>query len=431
MRIGVFLPQPWRGGMLRAVQSFCAELIGAAEHLRPDFEVVLSVLPNIYSDREIMLAGPRLMLRETEWVEMTADELSLLGIGPQESEIPYVRPTDGGHDFLDCSLWVIFGAYFKPTGILAPLRPYYVYAPDFIQRYVPGIYGETIEAEGPGWALNTALLLTIRAAEKVLVTTPKTGEDAVGYAGAARAKVVLMPMWSMDLVAATSVDSPAQFKPYILWVSNPTPHKNHLRGIKALERYYEMGGNLDVVLVGPNTDRLSPAYHRVSREDTHPYWTKIAEQVAQSRFTRRKLKFLGEVSDESYVSLLSGARFVWHNVLYDNGSFVALEAARLGTPILSSDYPQMRYICEQFSIPATFFPPMEVDETAKALRAMERKTAEERPYVSYRMPDHWQQWKEQSFGALVTSCGNLPPPGRRSPRWAVQNEQGRRDWEAL
>jgi glycosyltransferase involved in cell wall biosynthesis len=416
MRIGVFLPQPWRGGMLRAVQAFCCELLRAADRLGWDVDVVLSVCSNTYLRDEITLDDPRLSVRETEWIPVTESEMALLGINKWQPQMPYIRPTDGGRDFMDCSLWVIFGAYFTPAGLLAPLRPYYVYAPDFIQRYVPQIYGNKIDANDVSWNITTALLLTIRGAEKVLVTTPKTGEDAVGYAGAAPDKVVLMPLWSIELIATGTPVPQGASRSYALWVSNSTPHKNHLCAIAALERYYEMGGDLDTVLIGPDTTKLSPLWHRRPRDIKHPYWTRVADRIAETRSVRQRLKFLDEVSDEKYVSLVSGARFVWHNVLYDNGSFVALEAARLGTPLLSSDYPQMRYICDLFSIPARFFPPVEIEETAKALRQMERDTGEGRLSVSYRMPDHWQQWIEQSFGELLLSHASC---ARTSDNWQV------------
>lgn len=406
MRAAVFLPRPWRGGMLRAVQGFCCELLDAADRLGRDVEVVLSVLPNTYLDDEIVLTDPRLSLRETQWILTTEDELTLLGISKQERGVLYVRPTDGGRDFMDCSHWVIFGAYFEPPGMLTPLRPYYAYAPDFIQRYVPQIYGDTVNWDSLAWKMNTALLLTIRAADKVLVTTPKTGEDAVGYAGAARENVILMPMWMNDFIRGEAPVDPGLSSPYVLWISNPAHHKNHLRALAALERYYEMGGNLDFVLIGPLTDRLSPSWHRRPREIKDPYWMKVADKIADTRRTRQRLKFFGEVSDERYLSLVSGAKFVWHNVLYDNGSFVALESARLGTPLLSSDYPQMRYICELFSIPASFFPPLEVEETAEALLRMERMTGEGRPDLHYRMPADWQEWIARSFDELLLSMHN-------------------------
>ncbi len=185
----------------------------------------MSVGPDQYPANEIDLADPRLMLRETRWAVLSDEECTLLGIPRSNGAPPYVRPVDGGHDFMDCSLWIVFGANFSPeVGVLAPLRPYYAYVPDLIQRTIPQIYGDEVKPLERAWLMNTGLILTIRRAEKVLVTTPNTMQDAIGYAGAARDKVILLPLWSIESPIEATAQGPARERPYLLWVSTTAPH---------------------------------------------------------------------------------------------------------------------------------------------------------------------------------------------------------------
>ena len=65
---------------------------------------------------------------------------------------------------------------------------------------------------------------------------------------------------------------------------------------------------------------------------------------------REKLDFKGELPEEEYAAILAGAAFLWHPALIDNGSFSLVEAAQLGVPALSSDYPPIREMEQQFDL---------------------------------------------------------------------------------
>ncbi|WP_289458578.1 hypothetical protein, partial [Klebsiella pneumoniae] len=58
----------------------------------------------------------------------------------------------------------------------------------------------------------------------------------------------------------------------------------------------------------------------------------------------------GEMDRNSYFDLLAGAEFLLLSSLSDNGAFGAIEAAWLGVPCASSDYPHMRYMSKHFGI---------------------------------------------------------------------------------
>ena len=73
--------------------------------------------------------------------------------------------------------------------------------------------------------------------------------------------------------------------------------------------------------------------------------------------------------------LISEAAVVWHNVIVDNGTFVAFDAARADRYFVSSDYPQMRYLCEHYGIAALWHPHADPSAAAAALLEAGRRAA--------------------------------------------------------
>lgn len=97
----------------------------------------------------------------------------------------------------------------------------------------------------------------------------------------------------------------------------------------------------------------------------------VREIVAGLDNLKSNVEFAGEVADKEYAELLASACFLWHPTLADNGTFAAVEAAYMGCPTLSNDYPQMRYISNRFEIPMQYFNARSVKEMASALKQME------------------------------------------------------------
>jgi glycosyltransferase involved in cell wall biosynthesis len=93
----------------------------------------------------------------------------------------------------------------------------------------------------------------------------------------------------------------------------------------------------------------------------------------------RHIKVLGYTSDQAYLSLLRNAKFLWHNVIYDNGTFSIIEAASVGTPVASSNYPQIRFIDERFNVGSTFFDAHDPVDAASKLRWMEQNATRSKP----------------------------------------------------
>ena len=70
-----------------------------------------------------------------------------------------------------------------------------------------------------------------------------------------------------------------------------------------------------------------------------------------------RLQFLGDLPEHVYRRTLAGAVFLWHPALVDNGTFSVVEAAALGVPSLSSDYPAMHEIDATFALNLAFADP--------------------------------------------------------------------------
>ncbi len=104
---------------------------------------------------------------------------------------------------------------------------------------------------------------------------------------------------------------------------------------------------------------------------TAPHLSDFSRVVSQSKQTRRAVKIEGELPDLDYHRKLAYAEFLWHPALWDNGTFSAVEAACVGTPTLSSDYPAMREMDHQFGLAMAWMDGTSARKMAEALKWME------------------------------------------------------------
>jgi hypothetical protein len=86
----------------------------------------------------------------------------------------------------------------------------------------------------------------------------------------------------------------------------------------------------------------------------------------------RRTRTLGRIGNALFDAVMRSCAVVWHNVIIDNGTLVAFDAARAGKHLVSSDYPQMRYLCERYGVDALWFPAHDARAAARALLEGER-----------------------------------------------------------
>jgi glycosyltransferase involved in cell wall biosynthesis len=68
---------------------------------------------------------------------------------------------------------------------------------------------------------------------------------------------------------------------------------------------------------------------------------------------------------------LASASFLWHPASIDNGTLAVVEAAALGVPALSSRYPAMEEMNEQFKLHLTWMESSQPSDMANRLKWME------------------------------------------------------------
>ncbi len=362
-RVGVLLPYGYRGGTLKAAKLIAEALfIGSREAGEPA-EIVFAHLDNaaLYADADFATLPPQVTVRPFVWNELDHDGAALaMKLAGYENWRPnrqrYFIPDDGINHLADCDLWVVVSDRVHVA--LLPIRPYLLVVFDYLQRYV--------SAMPPG--ADHAFLDAAHRALEVLVTTEFAGRDATQYAGVPPERVRKLPMLAPIFDGEAAAPS-ADEKPYFVWPTNRGPHKNHEKALRALLVYHEeLGGTLECRITGVDTATLL--------DGAEPPLDRLGRDTSRGRRFRRRVRTLGEVSDVAFRDLIAGSRFVWHPAEIDNGTFSVVEAASVGTPALSSDYPPMREMNAQFSLGLTYMDARDPEDMARKLKWMETHHAE-------------------------------------------------------
>jgi glycosyltransferase involved in cell wall biosynthesis len=212
---------------------------------------------------------------------------------------------------------------------------------------------------------NQGFINRAYAAEAIMVSTEFTATDAIQFTGLPAKKIIKLPMLAPDFGHYTPLDDlPRTSRSYFIWTTNLAPHKNHEKALEALRSYYERyGGTLECHVTGVNTKLLfkSDASHLKG----------LREIRSSSRALKEHLRVRGEMPDHAFRDELRNAAFLWHPGRTDNGTFSVIEAASLGVPALSSDYPAMHEINRQFSLNLNWADPDRPDDMARKLKYME------------------------------------------------------------
>jgi len=362
-RIAVVIPVAYRGGTLRGAQLLARAIEAGSEQAGEAAEVVLLHLDREedYPDEAFADLPVTIARRPYRWRELPPDEarraMRYAGFaGWEPDEARYQVPDDGIRQLQDCDLWVIVSDRL-PLPVL-PLKPIVLMVYDYLQRYV-GILS---------YGASQPFLDAARRAERVFVTTDFNYWDAVQFAGLDPYKVRRLPMLTPAFVADPQPgrSDNSSTEAYFIWTTNAAPHKNHVRAAEALCIYYEeFDGRLDCRITGTNTASML--------EGSESHLKKMAALLARNRHLRERVKWQGELPDREYRRCLAGARFLWHAGQIDNGTFSVVEAAYLGIPSLSSDYPAMREMDAEFSLNLAWMDPYSPRQMAEQLKNMEQE----------------------------------------------------------
>lgn len=357
-KVAIVLPVEYKGGSLRGALLLAEAVRHGSAQADEAVDVVFLHLDSkdYYSEEDFTDMHPAIKRRSFHWKQLDAGEarraMRYAGHEDWEPSSPYYLVVDDGiKQLYDCDLWLVISD--RITAPILPLRPVVHMVYDYLQRYV--------SIMGNGADQN--FLQAARDAEKVFVTTNFTRNDALQYAGVREDKVIKLPMLAPNFSTAVCADTLKE-PDYFIWTTNASMHKNHTKALQALQFYYQqLDGKLSCKITGVGTLDLlrSPPAH-------------LQEAIAPLKNNRLLMKHLtscGNLSDAEYRRLLSNSAFLWHPATIDNGTFSVIEAASLGVPSLSSDYPPMREINHQFSLNLSWMNADDPKVMAHALKQME------------------------------------------------------------
>lgn len=355
-KIAVILPKPNKDISYEYAKSLVKAIKKGIDDEKSDIELVFGHLKsylfkaNEFDDLENM----DIKVREFFWEEITNERLTriqkLKGNDVINGESSYLLPNDRINYFLDCDLWIF--ASDKVDKPIAPIRPYIVRVNDYMQRYLPTVYGDYYE---------DSLIKLVRKAEGILVDTPQVYDDCINYAGVRKEKIKMIPIIFENGEDCIRMGKSNRFeelyhKRYFVWTTNLLQNQNHLNTLSALTNYYDKGGDMICYVIGDKADLFDINKNKkINERDINPSLISVREFLEKNKHILKKVKFIGELSKMEYRKVLSGAKLHLHNVFTDNGSLDALEAVLLGVPSLSSDYPAMRYFDKVFNMKCQFF----------------------------------------------------------------------------
>lgn len=366
MRVAVLLPQPYRGGSLKGTRDLCVLLREAGA------QPVCGLLADTYSWEQLApFREAGVPVRPTTWRMIPWEEAEAICRHHPQADIDpravgqWTAPHDGGAGFLDCDLWLVVSDRC-PARVL-PLRPLAALIYDCIQRYVPELF------DAGAWHLyETSFREQALGAWRVLATTPATQRDLIDFAGVPARRTRLLPIHylppepppELPSETATGADEAGP----VLWLSNASPHKNHLMVLAGLEEYWAGGGRLDALLAGVETDRLAGG-------SAVPYHVEVQRRIAGLGRWRQRLSVVGELPELAFRRAVRSAAALLHGARADNGTFAVIDAGVCGTPAVSSDYPQMRHVAETFALAPRWFAADDPAGLAARLREIEESPA--------------------------------------------------------
>lgn len=379
-RVGIVLPTAYTGGVLDVAKRFTIGLKQCADEQNAPVDFVFGYPDNpVFDGKQEILDIQNSGIPCVKIVPTRVDAaqekriLQLNGFGTRKIEGAWRDSRwmvmDGELNIQDCDYLLYTVDRGAESGQIYASVPYAVVVHDVIQRYAP----ESVPVEAANIVYENQ-----KHADRILVMTQATQNDCLdmGYPPEQIVKIPMMlELYEQD--NCSDEETNATGRPYMLWSTNPMPHKNHINALKGLKKYYEMGGTLDVVVTGANTELLNPKRKR--KEGDIPLSASTARFVhmlEQDPKTSRHICFKGNMDKQAYLSCLKHARFLLHPGYADNGNITAFDAACMGVPTLSNDYPAMRDLANFCHIPVTFMDAFDEKKMALALLDMEKHAAQ-------------------------------------------------------
>jgi len=365
-RIAIILPEGYIGGVLDVTLRLIRAIKHGIEDHNSDTQLVFGYIDlPVFKERDYFapIREMGIPIRPYKWLCASQVYLKnyaqLIGSGDIITDgEQYYLMDDGIQMFEDCDGFVF--AVDRCPGRLFLTKPHVVLIHDYLQRYMTYVYNHFYE---------DCVLHLARTAVRTLTMSPPTYKDAIMYAGIPEKKLALIPLM-FDLMSVDShvaTQHSKEQEEYFLWSTNLGEHKNHITAVRALSAYYSAGGKLKCYMTGVGTDLFDPG----NKESASEYVMKVRRLIHKESLTDH-IKFCGNMSKEKYVEVLRHAKFFMHPGLIDNGNMTAVDAASVGVPTITSDYPQMKFYDDYMHLNMRFFNPYDVNSLKNALLKTEQ-----------------------------------------------------------
>lgn len=375
-KIAFILPQMYLGGVLdytiRLIKAF-AEGMESGEK-KP--ELILAVPKDMTQKHYDEIKAVRtygVVIRTFSWEKADKSrimELARLAGHPLSiCREEYMLMNDGISYFEDCD-FLLFMADRVPANVFF-LRPHGVIIHDYMRRYVPEELAEVYEF---------GIADFVRKSECNFATSINAVEDCIQYLGIKKEKCHLLPLFFEDISKERGKIREVENE-YFIWSTNISAHKNHKVALKALAGYYQAGGSLQCYVTGVNTELFDSEESLDGlqlSESQLRYILEIRKIIYRDDFLKENIHFMGQLSKERYYGLIESAQFMLHPGMADNGNGAVVDAAFLGVPSISSDYPAMRNLDSILHLALQFFDKQDVEQLKKKLLWAEENTEQMR-----------------------------------------------------
>lgn len=371
-KLAVILPEGFLGGVLDFTVRLIKAIKRGAELYQDSLEIIFGYAKHENFKegdpfREIKKLG--ISIREFVWDYINSSDRreigKLMGIDLSVEENVWCVMNDHMSYFNDCDA-LLFTSDRVPA-LPFIMQPYGVIAHDYIQRLIPDIFSKD--------TFEYSFIQFVRGARAVFTTTPVTRDHAIQYAGVSQDRIHIIPvLYGCDTemeqllskqTGQNETIEKQKEKPYFLWSTNITQHKNHKVALRALSEYYSKGGKLKCMVTGFSTEKFSPKYKGQGEE--HAYTIEIRNIIRQDNNLKKNMIFRGNLPKRQYYEVLKNAEFFLHPGKGDNGNGTAFDAAWYGVFTVSSDYAPMRYYNTYFGLQMRFFNPNDSYELADTL----------------------------------------------------------------